>query len=70
MAQMEVMRVYVNVPEGYSNDIRIGMPAELHIGGFPNRVFTGKVAHTSGAIDTGFAHLADRSAGAQSQRAN
>jgi len=51
-AQVEVMRVYTNVPEGYSNDIHIGMPAELHIGEFPNRVFTGKVAHTSGAIDT------------------
>lgn len=51
-AQIEVMRVYTNVPEGYSNDIRIGMPAELRIAEFPNRVFTGKVAHTSGAIDT------------------
>ena len=47
------MRVYTNVPEGYSNDIHIGMPAELRIGEFPNRVFTGKIAHTSGAIDTG-----------------
>lgn len=51
-AQVEVMRVYTNVPEGYSNDIRIGMPAELRIGEFPNRVFAGKVAHTAGAIDT------------------
>jgi RND family efflux transporter MFP subunit len=45
------MRVYVNVPEGYSNDMRIGLPAELHIAEFPNRIFTGKVAHTAGAID-------------------
>jgi RND family efflux transporter MFP subunit len=52
-AQVEVMRVYTNVPEGYSNDIYIGMAAELRIGEFPNRVFAGKVAHTSGAIDTG-----------------
>lgn len=51
LAQIDVMRVYVNVPEGYSNDIRIGLPAELHIAEFPNRVFTGKVAHTAGAID-------------------
>ena len=52
-AQIDVMRVYTNVPEAYSNDIHIGMPAELHIGEFPNRVFTGKIAHTAGAIDTG-----------------
>jgi len=51
-AQVSVMRVYTNVPEGSSNDIHIGMPAELRVGEFPNRVFTGKVAHTSGAIDT------------------
>ena len=52
LAQIEVMRVYVNVPEGYSIDMQIGLPAELHIAEFPNRVFTGKIAHTSGAIDT------------------
>ena len=52
LAQIDVMRVYVNVPEGYSNDMHIGLPAELHIAEFPNRVFTGKIAHTAGAIDT------------------
>jgi RND family efflux transporter MFP subunit len=52
LAQIDVMRVYVNVPESYSNDMRIGLPAELHIAEFPNRVFAGKIAHTSGAIDT------------------
>ena len=52
LAQIDVMRVYVNVPEGYSNDMRLGLPAELHVAEFPNRVFAGKVAHTAGAIDT------------------
>jgi RND family efflux transporter MFP subunit len=52
LAQIDVMRVYVNVPEGFSSDMQIGLPAELHIAEFPNRVFTGKIAHTSGAIDT------------------
>jgi len=51
LAQIDIMRVYVNVPEGYSNDMHIGMPAELHIAEFPSRVFSGKVAHTAGAID-------------------
>jgi RND family efflux transporter MFP subunit len=52
LAQIDVMRVYVNVPEGFSSDMKIGLPAELHIAEFPTRVFTGKIAHTSGAIDT------------------
>ncbi len=32
-------------------DMKLGIPAELHIAEFPNRSFAGKVAHTSGAID-------------------
>ena len=51
LAQIDVMRVYVNVPEGNSGEMRIGQPAALHIAEFPGRVFTGKVAHTAGAID-------------------
>jgi RND family efflux transporter MFP subunit len=51
LAQIDVMRVYVNVPEGYSNDMRIGLAARLHIAEFPDREFTGKVVHTAGAID-------------------
>ena len=40
LAQIDVMRVYVNVPEGYSADMHIGLAAQLHIAEFPNRVFT------------------------------
>lgn len=52
LAQIDVLRVYVSVPEGFSNDVKVGMPAELHIAEFPNRTFEGKVAHTAGAIDS------------------
>ena len=52
LAQIDILRVYVNVPESYGNDIHLGMAADLHISQFPNRTFPGKVAHTSGAIDT------------------
>jgi RND family efflux transporter MFP subunit len=52
LAQIDTLRVYVNVPESYGNDIHLGMAADLHISQFPNRTFAGKVAHTSGAIDT------------------
>jgi RND family efflux transporter MFP subunit len=52
LAQIDVLRIYVNVPEAYGNDIHLGMPSDLHVTEFPNRTFAGKVAHTSGAIDT------------------
>jgi RND family efflux transporter MFP subunit len=51
LAQINVLRVYVNVPEPYSNDIKPGIATQLHIAEFPNNVFAGKVVHTSGAID-------------------
>ncbi len=51
LAQINVLRVYVNVPESYSNDIAPGITTQLHIAEFPNNVFAGKVVHTAGAID-------------------
>jgi RND family efflux transporter MFP subunit len=51
VAQIDVLRVYVNVPESYSNDIRPGIQAELHVAEFPGRVFSGRVVRSAGAID-------------------
>lgn len=51
LAQIDILRVFVNVPENYANDIHLGLPAELNIAEFPGRTFTGTVAHTSGSID-------------------
>ncbi len=51
LAQIDVMRVYVAVPETYGNDMTTGIPAQLHVAEFPGRAFTGKVVRTSGAID-------------------
>jgi RND family efflux transporter MFP subunit len=51
LAQINVLRVYVNVPEPYSNDIKPGLTTQLHIAEFPDKLFAGKVVHTSGAID-------------------
>jgi RND family efflux transporter MFP subunit len=51
LAQIDVLRVYVNVPEGYGPDMQPGVPAQLQIAEFPNRTFTGKVARNAGAID-------------------
>jgi multidrug efflux system membrane fusion protein len=52
LAQVDVLRVYVSVPEPYGNDMRAGIPAELRVAEFMNRTFAGKVVRTAGAIDT------------------
>ena len=41
----------MNVPEPYGNDMRPGIPAELHVAEFAYRTFSGKVVRTAGAID-------------------
>jgi RND family efflux transporter MFP subunit len=51
LAQINVLRVYVNAPEPYGNAMVIGLPAELHVAEFVNRTFVGKVVRTAGAID-------------------
>ena len=51
LAQIDLLRVYVDVPETYSNDMVAGVPADLHVAEFPNRTFEGKVVRTAGAID-------------------
>jgi RND family efflux transporter MFP subunit len=42
IAQPETLRVYVNVPEEYSQGIKTGMTADLSLAEFPGRKFQGK----------------------------
>jgi RND family efflux transporter MFP subunit len=51
LAQTNILRVYVNAPEQYGNDMQPGVTAELHVPEFVNRTFVGKVVRTAGAID-------------------
>ena len=51
LAQIDVLRVYVNVPEFYTQDIHAGMGADLTVAEIPGRVFKGQVARSAGAID-------------------
>jgi RND family efflux transporter MFP subunit len=50
LAQTEILRVYVNVPELSSLSMVPGVPAELRVAEFPNRIFSGKVVRSAGAI--------------------
>jgi len=51
IAQPGTLRVYVNVPEEYSQGIKTGMTAELNLAEFPGRKFQGKLVRTAEAIN-------------------
>jgi len=51
ISQPGKLRVYVNVPEQYSQDAKPGMTADLTLAEFPGRQFQGKLVRTSEAIN-------------------
>jgi RND family efflux transporter MFP subunit len=51
VANTSVMRIYVNVPQVYAPAVKNGDDAVVHLREYPNRVFTGKVTRSSGALD-------------------
>ena len=51
IAQPGTLRVYVNVPEEYSQGIKAGMTADLSLAEFPGRKFQGKLVRTADAIN-------------------
>jgi len=51
IAALNRLRVYVNVPQLDSPEIRPGLSADLVLGEFPGRIFKGSVVRSSGAID-------------------
>lgn len=51
IAQPGKLRVYVNVPQAYSQAATPGLTGELALSEFPGRRFTGKLVRTADAID-------------------
>src|SRR5258707_14144245 len=51
ISQPGTLRVYVNVPEEYSQGIKTGMTADLSLAEFPGRKFQGKLVRTADAIN-------------------
>jgi len=51
VSQPGTLRVYVNVPEEYSQGIRTGMTADISLAEFPGRKFQGKLVRTAEAIN-------------------
>jgi RND family efflux transporter MFP subunit len=52
IAKPETLRVYVNVPEEYSQGMKVGMTADLALTEFPGRTFQGKLVRTADAINS------------------
>ncbi|NML09391.1 efflux RND transporter periplasmic adaptor subunit [Sphingobium sp. AR-3-1] len=45
------MRIYVRVPQGYSAQVKVGMPATLTLPEYPGRAFTATMTRSAGAVD-------------------
>jgi RND family efflux transporter MFP subunit len=51
IAQSGDLRTYVNVPQGNTNSIHLGQPAQLTLSNFPGRRFLGKITHMANSLD-------------------
>src|SRR5579864_5473228 len=51
IAQMNVLRTYVNVPQSNAGSIHAGQAAQLTVSNLPGRKFSGTVARTANALD-------------------
>lgn len=51
LAQVNRLRVFVDVPQTYATEVRTGQEAALSVRNYPGRTFTGVVSRSSGAID-------------------
>jgi len=49
--QTDVLRAFVNVPQGYATEVKIGQEAALVVRNYPETPFKGTVARTAGAVD-------------------
>ncbi|HSV13236.1 MAG TPA: efflux RND transporter periplasmic adaptor subunit [Tepidisphaeraceae bacterium] len=51
IAQIDALRVFVNVPQAESTEVKVGQPVFLKVRNYPDREFAGEVARTAGSID-------------------
>jgi RND family efflux transporter MFP subunit len=51
LAQSDVLRAYVNVPQSYVPDVRLGVPVDVLVAEFPKKVFQGRIVRFAGALD-------------------
>jgi len=51
ISQSSTLRVYVNVPQAYVPDMRVGLPVDVLVDEFPRQNFSGKIVRYAGALD-------------------
>jgi RND family efflux transporter MFP subunit len=51
IAQIDPLRVYIDVPEANAPSIQPGTTADIHVQAYPDRVFLGNVVRNAGALD-------------------
>ncbi|HYZ74089.1 MAG TPA: efflux RND transporter periplasmic adaptor subunit [Chthoniobacterales bacterium] len=49
--QISPLRIYVQVPQAYSQLVKVGMKADLTLPGFPGRTFQAQVTNTADVVD-------------------
>jgi len=52
IAETDVLRVFVSVPQAYVRSVKEGLPVDVLVPEFPGRSFTGTVARFAGALDS------------------
>ena len=52
IAETDVLRIWVNVPQAYATVVKPGLKTELSVREFAGQKFAGTVAHTAGALDS------------------
>ena len=51
IAETDVLRVFVNVPQAYAADVQVGKSADLIVRNYPGRTFEGQITRTAAAVD-------------------
>jgi membrane fusion protein, multidrug efflux system len=51
VAQIDALRVFVNVPQATAPNVKVGMPVQITVRGQKMQPVTGKVTRTAGALD-------------------
>jgi RND family efflux transporter MFP subunit len=52
IAETDVLRVFVNIPQSYVRSVKQGLPADVLVPEFPGRAFHGVVARFAGSLDS------------------
>jgi multidrug efflux pump subunit AcrA (membrane-fusion protein) len=53
IAQIDSLRVFVNVPQAYARNVKVGLPVQIAVRGQLGQPVMGTVTRTAGAIDPG-----------------